>query len=111
MVLSRHFMQEHQRSLIVSGGLLSAILKGQFYMLLFVGLLTLLQSVLFAVVGEYRLSLLCLLASVSTPGLAPLDSYEVPLRRGLPPFGSRHYRLCRLICLAAAILMLVSIKN
>lgn len=110
-------MQEHERSLIVSGGLLGAIFKGHFYVFLFVGLITLLQSVLFAVVGEYRLSLLCLLASVTTPVLAPFDSYEEPLKsphaaiRGLATFGSRHYRLCRLICLAAAILMLVSIKN
>lgn len=110
-------MQAHKRSLIVSGGLLSAIFKGQFYVFLFVGLITLLQSVLFAVVGECRLSLLCLLASVTTPGLAPFDSYEEPLKspqtaiRGLATFGSRHYRLCRLICLAAAILMLVSINN
>lgn len=32
-------MQEHKRSLIVSGGLLSAIFKGQFYVFLFVGLI------------------------------------------------------------------------
>lgn len=103
------------RRFIVGNTVCRFLLQRQFYVFLAWGVITFLQAVLFALAGEYRYSLLCLFVSALTPGLAPNDSFAEPLKsknaaiRALATYGSRHYRKCRLLCLLAAILMMVSI--